>query len=262
MTSQANNDMSSVTSTTSPTTSRPTRSFGSVLSSFFQGHHQADEDGDDFVGSKTNPWIILVNIKHPTRTPGGFFVTLLENKKKHNWQRPAYHINKTYHISDMPLVKCTVPDAGDFPEFDGRCILVREPALDTWQRKHELFMEGSAAADMHCEATRDALSTTEQAYDSNEQNRWKFYLLVFPEKINNQHFTLSTDSTVETNENLVLINDTHELNDTGEVIIGTVAFWEMALAKGGKPLKQTPQPKKSRRQLIQERRQGNQAAFN
>lgn len=187
---------------------------------------------DTHKGSVSNPYIVTIDRTHPERTEHDFVPLFTPSKLKHNWRRPAYHISKDIHPLDMEKVHAWIPTSGTIrPEYEGRCMMVEWPSLSFLHRNSDLYHES-----LHCVDTKDSHRGLENAHTergNNDSRRSKYYLLVFPDQIDNTHFSLSSDGKVETHENTVIVPRAHPKNDLDVDIVTTTAYWEIALAAGG-----------------------------
>ena len=229
-----------------PSSLRGSLSMASVTTSL-------DEE-DAWKGSRLNPFIVLADPKRAQCVAESFKIAFVPTMKHHGLSRPAFHISKTYNVIDASLVKAEIPKVGEFPDYEGRCFLVAEPSLDLWARKAKLFHSGQAVV---CDSTLTANEGIQTDWDNNKSLQTKWHLIILPEAINNTHFSQSSDSAIPTFEDVTILPKAYEGNDTGEDVVGNIAYWELACDQGGHKLtnenKATP---KTRAQRLAEMRNG------
>ena len=240
------------TNFTSPFRVTPSRT-ESDLSSSFAHHLDPEEDDAGHEGSKTNPIKVFLNTHQSSCTLHSFVPLFVPSMKRHGWTRPGFVVSKTYNIIDINNIKAEIPRAGEFPDYEGKCMLVEEPALDVYHRSSGHFHVG-------CPSTQAAYAGLEQKWKSGKMDSKKYFLLIFPDIVNNTHFSQSSDHTIETKDNFTSLEKDLSGNDTGEEVHTSIAYWELALENGGLKVEEKATPKKSRRELLAEQRAKREAA--
>ena len=183
----------------------------------------------------------------------GFSCRFIPSLLKHEWYRPAYHVNRTVHTADVEYVQAEIPPIDAFPQYAEKCVLISLPSLDYWQRKADVYHRYYP-----CEATSTVSHVLEGAWNEDESRQVKWYLIVFSEPINNTHFSQSSEPAVATNDNMVKLDADADDNLDEQDIYGTVLFWELALKTGGHPQKKTASAKKSRAERRRDLEKSNQ----
>jgi hypothetical protein len=206
---------------------------------------------DFWEGHRKKPVYVSLNHNHPMRTLHGF----VPKKKfliRHGWLRPAYIISAACNVVDTPLVRAEMPAVGEFPEYEGHCMLVAMPSLVVSQRVATLLHEDIDFSEPEMVSESKAV---EEAWETlkKQDEHLTWYLLHFDDLVNNMHFSQNTDKDVETNSILSMVPTDFENNDTGHPIPCGGLFWEMACHHGGKKLASNKKKKKTNAEKIRER---------
>ena len=185
-------------------------------------------------GTESHPWIDWMNLEHPERNRDfeGHFVV---NMNRFGWKRPAIHIRKHIVPMDMEFWTAFVPEKGKFPMFRNRCVMIKRPAFDFYQRNpdkyHDKLTLGEAAD--NCQAVFEAHTHYIEQGDLIE---YVYHLLVFAESIvlDSAHFAGDNPArVVETQHNTIKLEKNDSSNEFGKDICSNYAMWEIAFLDGG-----------------------------
>jgi hypothetical protein len=126
-----------------------------------------------------------------------------------------------------------IPHDGEFPAYHERCVLIKGPSMDFFQRNPEIY---HAKITPKCVATQ----TAHEAAVEKTTVEYVYYLLLFPEtiKLDNTHFAGYVTNVVPTLHNRIKFEAGHSLNEFGKDFYVCYVYWEIALKHGGhkKPL--------------------------
>ena len=156
------------------------------------------------------------------------------------------------------MVRAWIPDNADVVgEHQDCCMMVEEPSLD-WLQRHVPEFHRS----LSCPAMKSAHSSLQAMWEDpkNSARRSRYYLIVFPSKIDNTHFSRSSDGVVVTRDNPCWVEGNHVENSFEETIFCDSAYWDLALREGGEKLANEAADSKTRAQLLREKRQAAAAA--
>ena len=177
-------------------------------------------------GSRQRPYLSYIDLKHPEASRD-FEAHFINGMTRNKWERPGIHIRKMINMFDMELWSAEIPKFGEFPEFKGRCILVRRPAFDFVQRKPRIY---------HKRLQKEDVKKAHQNYVRQEKLQdWVYHLVYVNEgvELENSHFAGEATSIVRTNYNPVKIEAKHEDNDFNTDVNLLYAYWEIAFKEGG-----------------------------
>ena len=193
---------------------------GVIKAAAYSGRHSASEDG-----SREFPFKTFVNLDKPECTRD-FDAHVVQGMKRLGWKRHGIHVRKFIQSMDMDLWTATVP-ADEFPEYEGRCLLIKRPAQDYIQRHPNLYH-----AKMKCAETKEA----HEGYNlKGDLVEYLFHLLIFPEGVvlDNTHFAGEATPIVQTHFNPVMVSADHNDNNFGKDLPMMWVYWDIAFKDGG-----------------------------
>ena len=131
-------------------------------------------------GTKTNPYITFVDTKFPERNGGmfGFQVNFVSAIQHENFRREGYKIRVNVSPLDYEEFEMTIPSEHEFPQFTGRCTLLKGPSRVFWHRENDIFEE--TADDNIDDATKSAFSRDTLQVKKDETRHNSYLLFVFP----------------------------------------------------------------------------------
>jgi hypothetical protein len=194
--------------------------------------------GDDWPGSKSNPFVSPVDLRFPERSRD-FDPQYIKDLPRRDFEWKAFHLRRTCPLPDHRMWTAVIPDpdAHD-PAFAGRVILVKGPAQDFYQRNHDVYHQK-----MKCAKTKEAHDKAEinlaQILEESPERFFKYYLVVFPEgtELHNAHIAGSFTHEIPVATNVIPLERSHLKNPFSKDINGASIYWEIALKHGGQPLK-------------------------
>ena len=187
-------------------------------------------DGNEHLGSESNPHIDHINLDFPERNRT-LCVEQVDSMERNNWSRPGLHLSKHVCMLDFELWTLAVPQPDSFPEFAGRCLLLRHPSRD-WCQRNEHCQKNVGK---RCPNTKKAIDATDIAIQQDASRQWVHCLLVSPHEIENNHFGHGCELTRCTNG--IKLGHSETGNTFKKDIRSMHVCWEIAFKVGGKPLK-------------------------
>lgn len=179
------------------------------------------------LGSRSNPFICPLDLTH-TDPPRDFYPVYVNNMERLNAVRHGVSVSKLICSPDEDLWSAEIPLQAEFPSYYERCILVKGPSLDFFQRHADIY---HAKFNPKCSAT---LNAHEEGAEKTKEKE-VYYLLVFAEgiKLDNTHFAGHVTNIVPTLYNRTKFEHGHPLNEFGKDFYVCHVYWEVALKHGG-----------------------------
>jgi hypothetical protein len=188
-----------------------------------------------YAGSVEMPHLCLMDLDFPERTRD-FNPQFVGSIERHGWSRRGIHIRKTVPPPDWKLWTATIPSEDSYsPEYQNKCVLVKGPSRDFFQRNTDIYSQK-----ITCDATVKAHKSTEIQI-KNTTREWTYYLLVFPEEIDNAHFVQDGSKNVPTIPHPITVKHNNKLNTFGKELRTCCVYWEVAYKNGGNPLESATQ---------------------
>jgi hypothetical protein len=189
-------------------------------------------EGPVFLGSKRNPFITEINLEFPERN-FYFGAQVVKDFERDGWSRPGVHIRKTIAVPDFRKWAASQPKPEDFPDHANRCVLIKRPSRDAFERDLDLYFDG-----IGCLNTLKAHEATEELIREDDERQWLYYLLVFPRVIDNEIFEGSGQRVIPTRHNPLCL-DAADLTNTFKTDLHSMhVYWEIAFKVDGTPMRQ------------------------
>ena len=131
-------------------------------------------------GTKSYPYITLVNTKFPERNGGmfGFDISFVSDIQHNNFKRQAFKIRANTSPMDYEAYKMTIPSENEYSQFAGRCVLLKGPSRVFWHRENEIFED---TTNQHLdEATKSAFQRDTFQLNNDETRQHAYRLFIFP----------------------------------------------------------------------------------
>ena len=132
-------------------------------------------------GTKSNPYITFVDTNFPERNGGmfGFEVSFVNDIQYQNYKRKGYKIRASNIIPmDFEHYNMTIPPYNYFPQFAGRCTLLKGPSRVFWHRENKIFQE--VLETELDSATKNAFKRDTVSIRREEICHHSYHLFVFP----------------------------------------------------------------------------------
>jgi hypothetical protein len=215
--------MSADDGTPAPSWNTPPRPPTRTMMSPDGTHSVSSTSALSYEGSKTNPYVINVDVKHPERNRE-FDIDFVEHMKHGDYIRKGYHIRVNAGVMDVDLWEARMyEDEG----YDiNRTILVKGPSRPFWMNKIEAYHRKA-----ECESTKDAHNATFNDIANNDDRQVAYWLLVFP-------MTVTLDNVIFSGDPVNIESSSIGLKeDIDGVTFGTsIVFWKIAQRFGGRRL--------------------------
>ena len=195
-------------------------------------------------GSRQYPYLTFIDLEHPERSRD-FDAHFVVAMSRLGWERPGIHVRKMINSFDMELWSAEIPKPGEFPKYEGRCMLVRRPAFDFIQRKPNLYHSKKLAKD-------DVKKAHQNYIRQGDIQDWVFHLLYVNDgiELDNSHFAGEVTSIVETGFNPVKLASGHDDNEFNQDVRMLYVFWEIAYKHGGLKLGDPDERKVDKKKLF------------
>jgi hypothetical protein len=171
-------------------------------------------------GSKSNPYVINVDVQHPERNRE-FDIDFVETMKHGDYIRKGFHIRVNAGVLDVDLWEARMYQGEG---YKNRAILVKGPSRTSWMDNLESYHRKGK-----CELTRVAHIATHNDISNNKDRQVAYWLLVFPAymTLNNEIFSGDPDN-IESGS----IGLKEKIDG---VTFGTsIVFWKIAQRFGGR----------------------------
>jgi len=157
-----------------------------------------------------------------------FHALLVEGMTRNKWRGNAVHVRKMVLGVDWKLWTAEIPLEDEFPQYARRCILIKRPSLDYFERKNPSLFH----AKNFCEATRGADMSHAK---SDLAVEYLYHLVYFPSHVvlENAHFQGSARRKVKTKMQPAVIPKNHEDNRFKEDLTCVYVYWDVAFKHGG-----------------------------
>jgi hypothetical protein len=179
------------------------------------------------LGSHSNPFICFLDLTH-TEPPRDFYAVYVTNMERLSAVCHGVSVSKLICSPDEDKWSAEIPLQAEFPIYHERCILVKGPSLDFFQRHPDIY---HAKFNPKCSAT---LNAHEEGAEKKKEID-VHYLLVFAEaiKLDNTHFAGHVTNIIPTLYNRTKFEHNHALNEFGKDFYVCHVYWEVALKHGG-----------------------------
>ena len=189
-------------------------------------------------GSLEYPYILHVNVSHPERN-NGFEVSFVPSILHRGYDRAAFVIRKAVALPQNDDWTAIVPHKR-FPTLASRSILIRGPSQDFWHASAERYHANNQ--NINCENTKIVHTALETAISKNENRKYSYWLVVFPEDIVLENYVFSDDDTHITKHTNDMA-DEFKNDDDDLDIFGMSVYWRIAVS-GGELVNPVSAPKK------------------
>jgi hypothetical protein len=167
-------------------------------------------------GSKMNPYVINVDVKHPERNRE-FDIQFVGHMKHGDYVRDGYHIRVDAGVMDVDLWEARMHEGEGYN--NNRTILVKGPSspffslnkIEAYHRKSE------------CSSKKDAHNATFNDIINNDDRQVAYWLLVFPETVTLDNVIFSGDPVNIESGSIGLKEDID-----GVTYRTSIVFWKIA----------------------------------
>ena len=178
-------------------------------------------------GSLEYPYIQHVNVDWPERN-NGFEVSFVPSIVHRGYDRAAFVIRKVVALPQNDEWTAIVPHKR-FPSLASRSILIRGPSQDFWHESAERYHANTANID--CENTKKVHTALETAISKDENRKYSYWLVVFPEDVVLENYVFSDDDTHITKHTNDMA-DEFKNDDDDLDIYGMSIYWRIAVSGG------------------------------
>lgn len=205
---------------------------------------KASDEVDEFtshpysadLGTISEPYLVFINDLTATTASKGFTAFVNDNIERNNKSYSAMVIRLSIFPLDVRKWSATLPTRHQVHvHLLGRCILVRGPAIDCWQRRDpDEFVKGKRGKQLEEGNFKQRLQEAEAARPK-EPEEMSYYLLVLP-------VGTEFDNTVFSDDEITVKRDVVDLchkqeGSNKKDILGMVSTWRIALKGSGKQIK-------------------------
>lgn len=175
-------------------------------------------------GTREYPYLSFIDLNHP-EMGRDFEAQFCQQMKRRGWRRPGIHVRRLINTLDIDSWSAEMPGDDEFPQFKGRCFLVRRPAWDAIQKQPNLYHKKLKIDDVK-EVHLDQLS-------QKKHMDWVYYLVYTNSgvELDNSHFAGEKTSVVKTHHNAVKVSSSE--NEFCQDLRFMYVYWELALSTGG-----------------------------
>jgi hypothetical protein len=189
------------------------------------------------VGTKEQPFIVMVNYEYPERSSPLWTISRLEKVEHINHQYQGFGIRCSIDVPDYLEYEAFIPDPREFQSLlslYGRIIMIRGPSVPFWLRDDDRYHSDKSKIDCAATKTAHEMETTARK-EAGESRLHSYHLLVF------KPGTVLDNSIFSSNNTHVIghqLSQKMEANDAKNVfkqkVQGMTLWWRIAEAGGTK----------------------------
>jgi hypothetical protein len=176
-------------------------------------------------GTKGCPYVIAVDLTHPERNQGMFYIEKVPGVDQKGYTRTALNIRVNVPVCDIDHWEATIPN-GYPDDLAQRLVLIKGPSQNFWFSNTDRYH-----TKLTCAVTKHAHKATDLEIQEDPSRQHAYWLLVFPEGTHLDNGIFSSDgNNVDARWNDMASDE--KSNIAGKLLYGMAIYWNIGVTGG------------------------------